>query len=46
MLAARAHSLAQGASGVRLELIERLLQLLGAGVLPAFRAADRWASAT
>lgn len=34
MLALRAHSLAQGASGVRMELIERLLALLEAGVLP------------
>ena len=34
MLALRAHSLAQGMSGVRLELIERLVALLAAGVLP------------
>jgi len=34
MLALRAHSLALGLSGVRLELIERLLALLAAGILP------------
>ncbi|MGE5178572.1 MAG: histidine ammonia-lyase [Bacteroidota bacterium] len=34
MLALRAHSLSLGKSGVRLELIERLLELLDRGVLP------------
>jgi len=34
MLALRAHSLAHGMSGVRLELIQRLLDLLERGVLP------------
>lgn len=34
MLALRAHSLAQGMSGVRIELIERLVALLAKGVLP------------
>lgn len=34
MLALRAHSLAQGMSGVRIELIERLIALLENGVLP------------
>jgi histidine ammonia-lyase len=34
MLALRAHSLSLGRSGVRLELIERLLELLDRGVLP------------
>ena len=34
MLALRAHSLAQGMSGVRFELIERLAALLAQGILP------------